>query len=363
MQVSPSQLIPGCITIDDVYGKTHQPILPKSTTVTEQHIILLNKFLISKVVVSSKLANGNPFTPREAEEEVITDRKSVAEYGQSDDFYTLYHKTVLLFKGLFTSWQGNSAIDISVVRRVIFPLIDKIEEESQELYYLYRYVTKEDYFYHHSVAKAVLSAYIAKKNNFNDYRQVGLAGFLADCGMAKVDYDLVKKEGPLTSEEYEEIKKHPTYSYRLVENISSLPLKVKLGILQHHERLDGSGYPLGVQKDKIHSFAACIAIADMYHAMTSERYYQTGQSPFPVIEEILNEQFGKYDPILVHTFILNLLNLSIGTEVKLSDSRHAEILFIDEKNLLRPVVRLSDTNEIISLQERKDMNIEAVLSF
>lgn len=362
MQVSPSQLVPGCVTLENIYGKTHQPIMPKNTTVTAQHITLLQKFLIAKVEVSSELIDGKPFIPQEAEEEEKSESKKAIVEGKTEDFLSLYHKTVLLFKKLFTNWQGNSAIDISVVRRVIFPLIDKMEEAGQDLYFLYQYTTKEDYFYHHSVSTAVLSAYIAKKNNFPDYRLVGLAGFLADCGMARIDYDIVKKNGPLTKQEYEEIKKHPTYSYRLVENISSLPLKVKLGILQHHEKFDGTGYPLGVQKEKIHSYAACIAVADMYHAMTSERYYQLGQSPFKVMEEVLNEQYGKYDHVIVRTFLLHLINFSIGTKVKLSNNEEAEIVFMDDNYLLRPFVRLNRTNEIISLQEHKKINIETVLS-
>lgn len=361
MQVAPSQLIPGCILIEDVYGKTNQPIVPKNTTLTAHHITFLNKFLIEKVEVSSKLVHGDPFIINEPAQELPRMSSQQVIQEKQEDFINLYQKTVILYKELFTRWQGNTAIDISVIKRVIYPLLDKLEEAEQEIIHLHRYTTPKNYFFHHSVATAVLSAYIAKESKFKDYRQVGLAGFLADCGMAKVDYALLEKSAPLSNEEYEEIKKHPTYSYRLVENISSLPLKVKLGILQHHEKLDGSGYPLGVEKEKIHSFAACVSLADTYHAMTSNRYYQSSQSPLKVMEEILHNHLGKYDHIIVQTFIKSLSNLAIGKKVRLSNKQEAIIVFMDGKFPSRPVVRLLKNQEIVSLFDHKELQIDALV--
>ena len=88
-------------------------------------------------------------------------------------------------------------------------------------------------------------------------------------------------------------------------------------------------YSLGLTGDKIHKYARIIAISDMYHAMTSERLYKEKQSPFKVIEEIEQDQFSKLDPEIVRSFIRNLANFSIGTKVRLSNKKNAEIVFID----------------------------------
>ena len=124
-----------------------------------------------------------------------------------------------------------------------------------------------------------------------DWFQIGLAGVLADSGMSRLNPNWLIKGTELTIQEFKEMKKHPTYSYQLVENITALTKAAKLAILQHHERLDGSGYPLGVKADKIHPYAKIIAIVDTYHAMTSERAYKPKKSPFKVMEEMLRVKY------------------------------------------------------------------------
>lgn len=360
MKVTPSQLVPGCVVVEDVYGKTSHPIVPKNTAVSEQHITILQKFLVKSVEVSTKLSSGAPFTPTAPIEETSSVAGAQSREKKPGDFSGLYLQTVELYKQLFTSWQGNAAVEIGTVRELISPLLDLTEEIEKELLHLHLYATQHDYFYHHSVATAILSAFLAKKNGWKDWKQAGLAGFLADCGMAKIDAHLFEKAGPLTPEEYREVKTHPTYSYRLVENIPSLPLKVKLGILQHHEKLDGTGYPLGVKEEKIHPYAKVIAVADRFHAMTSDRVYQEKTSPYKVLEDFLAEQFGKYSFPIVQTLVTSLVHFSAGTKVLLSDNQKAEIIFVDEKLPLRPMIRVEDTGEVLWLKDKKDVYIEKV---
>lgn len=106
---------------------------------------------------------------------------------------------------------------------------------------------------------------------------------------------LLNKTTVLTSEERDEIKKHPVYSYRLIESIRTITDAVKLAVLQHHERLDGSGYPLALKKEKIHKYARIIAVSDTYHAMTSERPYQKKQAPIDVINDLQKNELLKLD--------------------------------------------------------------------
>ncbi|QDP38775.1 HD-GYP domain-containing protein [Radiobacillus deserti] len=354
MQVHPSQLVPGCIVVTDVMGKTNRPIVPKNTTLDEQTIEFLMKFLVEKVEVSSRLSYGAPFIPKEVlpEEPVQVKTETVEE---PETFEELYFHSVQEFKKLFEGWQSSQSIDINKLRKFVLPLFEKIEEVHDQLYDIHQYSNSKDYFYHHAVATGILSAYLSRQMGYQkEWIQVGIAGFLADSGMARVDEDLIGKQGKFTDKDLKEMRNHPTFSYRMVENIPSLSKGVKLAVLQHHERLDGSGYPLKVKKAKIHPYATIIAVCDMYHAMTSERAHQAKQSPFLVIERMEREQFGKLDHEALQALVKSLTSFSIGTRVRLSNEQEGEIVFIEDKAPTRPMVKL-DNGKIITL--RTDMNL------
>ncbi|MRH44415.1 HD domain-containing protein [Aquibacillus halophilus] len=366
MLVHPKQLVPGCLITKDVMGKTIYPIIPKNTIINDKHVLVLTKFLIENVEVSDRLNTGIPFSPKELEKEDAYKKENPIDSNDghsSYSFYDYYINAVEGYKKLFLNWQSGATLDINQVRKLIFPLFDQIDQVGLNLYLLHQYSSKKDYFFHHCISIALISAFLAKKRNFKkEWIQVGLAGLLADSGMAKINRHLFSIERTLTLPEYEEIKKHPTYSYRLVEKVPSLSTGVKLAILQHHERLDGSGYPLGVEKNKIHPYARILAIVDTYHAMTSERIYQKRQSPFKVIEEMIQDQFAKFDHEILQTFIENLTSFSIGTRVQLSNGKKGEIVFIEPNLPTRPMIKLEDNSQIISLKANRNLHIEELLS-
>lgn len=190
---------------------------------------------------------------------------------------------------------------------------------------------------------------------------VGLGGCLADCGMAKINASLLMKKTTLTIKEYEEIKRHPINSYQMLKDNRLLKQAAKLAIVQHHERLDGSGYPFGEKGPKIHPFANIIAVADTYHAMTSERLYKPKMSPFKALEIIHEDHFGKFDIAPLNIISSGIMNYTIGSPVRLSDGEEAEILFIGEKSPTRPIVKLIKSNRIIPLEENRHINIEEIL--
>ena len=101
-----------------------------------------------------------------------------------------------------------------------------------------------------------------------------------------------------------EIKKHTIYSFQMIKDSSFLKPEMKLAIFQHHERLDGSGYPKGEKMGKYFNvYSQIIAVADVYHAMTSERIYRAKSSIFKVLEMIREEEFGKYNIEVVNALI------------------------------------------------------------
>ncbi|MFG6146730.1 HD-GYP domain-containing protein [Halobacillus sp. B23F22_1] len=362
MKVHPSQLQEGCIITKEVMAKTKKPIIPKHTVIQHVHLSVLQKFSIQQVEVGPRLSSGAPFIPTEQKPPGRKKDNLHESPSKETPFVQHYLECVKLYQEWFEQWHGGAAINMHEVRTFMVPLIEKAVHSKRELFLLHHYSTEETYTSHHSVATGLISAFLAAELGYSrgEWIQAGLAGLLSDSGMARIDSTITQKRGPLTEKEYEEVKKHAAYSYRLVENITSLGSQAKLGVLQHHERLDGTGYPLGLRKAKIHRFSQIIAVSDMYHAMTSARLYRKKQSPFKVLEEMKQEQFGRYDHEVIQAFIKEMTNYSTGTNVRLTTNQMAEIVFIENTNPTRPMVRLKESGQIISLKDRTDLHIEEV---
>ncbi|WP_246944332.1 HD-GYP domain-containing protein [Bacillus pinisoli] len=359
MKVQVNQLREGCILSMDVTSLTNKPVIPKKTVLTKEKISVLHAFLVNEVSVEPTLVDGSPFRPGE----VMGD----PEESQNEDLYlpfsSHYLKTVQDFKKVFQSWQSGSQVDIVKVRQFFIPLLERSIKTPSEIFMLHHYSTKEDYLYHHSVAVGLLSGFIGNKLNYEkgQWIQIAIAGLLSDCGMAKVDPSILNKQTALSPEEYNEIRIHPTHGYKMLLNLPVIREGVKLGVFQHHERIDGSGYPLGINGDKIHPFGKILAVADVYHAMTSERAYRSKQSPFKVLELIIQDSFGQFDIPVIQALTAGIANFSIGTRVKLSDGQVAEIVFIESKSPTRPMVKIESSQEFIQLAQRRDLYIEEIL--
>jgi len=356
LRVKVNQLQEGCILSEDVVARSGQPIIPKNTVLTPFLLTILDRFLVEDVYIEPMLSNGKQFEPSDLIEKNDNRGKETKRISQ-------YLKAVEQYKRLFQAWQAGLAVDIGEIRKIVIPLIDIFVESKRDLFALYRYTTKEDYIYHHAVSVGVLSGFLAKNLNYQkgDYYQIALAGILSNCGMAKVDTKLLSKISALTYKEYEEIKHHTIHGYKMVQKISALQEGTKLAVLQHHERNDGSGYPFGIDGKKIHPYSKIVAVADVYHALTSERPYRGKQSPFKALEQLQADCFGKLNIEIVKILVDHLTAFNIGTKVRLSNGELAEIVFVHPDSPTRPMVKNLTTDEFISLKENRDVYIEEVI--
>ncbi|WP_102348054.1 HD-GYP domain-containing protein [Bacillus sp. Marseille-P3661] len=361
MRIKPNQLIEGCILSADVVSLTRHPIIPKKSIISEQNIQVIKAFLIKEVQVEPTLVSGEPFTPSEVLEEENNEPKS-SEY-KEESFAVIYLKAVQAYKKLFKGWQSGLSIDMPIVRSTVLPVLEAALKAPSDIFTFHHYPTEEDYLYHHAISVGLLSTVIAKALNFpkGDCIQIGIAGAMADCGMAKIDPKIFNKKVSLTKQEFEEVKRHPEYSYLMLKQVKLLKDDVRIAVYQHHERIDGSGYPNGLTSELLYPYGRIIAVADVYSAMTSERSYKSKQSPFKVLESILQDQFGKFDIKVVQALTKALANFSSGTRVRLSNNQIGEIVFIEPKSPTRPMIKLENTGEIIQLTNHRQLYIEEIL--
>ncbi|KRG08004.1 HD-GYP domain-containing protein [Lederbergia galactosidilytica] len=359
MNVRVEELREGYIVQDDVYGRTGHPLIPANTELTSEHIKVLKAFLIDGIEVEYKKETVNK------EREVSRDEeKNLQKIPIHTAFISEYEQAVQQFKKEFQHWQTGLPINISNVRSMITPLLTISLEDKRWIHSIHQLSQPEEYIYHHPVAVSIISGWIAKRLGYDQGKifQVALAGLLADCGMAKIDENLFMNTRTLNDSDWKKIKKHPLYSYQMVKNIPILKPETKLAIVQHHERLDGSGYPSGKTGNSLLMQSQIIAIADIYHAMTSKRLFKNQQSPFKTLEMMKIDQFGKLHISILKELISTIANLSIGTIIYLSNGQAAEIIYFKADAKLRPLVRTKETGEIIDLEKNRSLYIESIIN-
>ena len=201
--------------------------------------------------------------------------------------------------------------------------------------------SKDEYTYQHLVNVAMLSMLIASwlKLPDSEVQLVTKAGLIHDLGKARIPEEVLNKPGTLTDNELTIIRKHPVLGYRLIEDSTALEDSIKKGVLMHHERIDGSGYPVGITGERIHLYAKIVAVADIFDAMTSERVYKKRMSPFYVFEMMRKNWFGVLDPEVMHAFLKNITAYYIGDTLKLNNGNEAEIVYINPMDVSRPIIR------------------------
>ncbi|WP_335871932.1 HD-GYP domain-containing protein [Bacillus sp. 2205SS5-2] len=362
MKVKIANLETGCILAKDVMGLSSFPIIPKSTVLTKQHLHVLQAFSIEDVSVERVKIDGSSFHPREMIEH---DNPREDKLDEKTDFIKHYYEVVQEYKKEFISWQSGVPINIARIRGLFLPLFQHIEKDTEPIYTITHHTTKDDYVFHHGIAVGLISGLIAKKLDYEQgiYLQIALAGLLADCGMAKVSPRILFKKTSLTQKEFEEIKLHTINSYQMVKDTPFLKPEAKLAIFQHHERMDGSGYPRSEENERIHPYSQIIAVADMFHAMTSEKNYRSKQSPLRVLEMIKEDSFGKFNITVVNGILSLLGNLPKGTVIRLTDGQVAEVIFTRIEEPTRPLVKIKDTEQIVDLIKERSLYIDTIINF
>ncbi len=219
----------------------------------------------------------------------------------------------------------------------------------------------DDLTYAHSMNVAMICNVFARWLGF-DEENVKLAtacGMMHDIGKLKIPDSIIKKPGKLTDEEYAAIKSHPIEGYNILksQNISD---HIKLSALEHHEKCDGSGYPMRLTRDKIDGFAKIVAIADVYDAMTANRVYREGMCPFKVIEIFEEEGLQKYEIPYIMKFLENVVNTYIDNRVLLSDGRTGTVRWINKQRLSKPMLEMSD-GSFLELDKTPGLSIKKIL--
>jgi HD-GYP domain-containing protein (c-di-GMP phosphodiesterase class II) len=169
---------------------------------------------------------------------------------------------------------------------------------------------------------------------------LGLGALLHDVGKLKVPTEVLNKPGRLSTEEFGVMKQHTVFGYELMKNRGELSNNALDIIIQHHERLDGSGYPYNLGHGQISHFSKLVSIVDVYDAITSKRVYHEETTPFNALNDIYKHREKEFDANLVEQFIKCLGIYPIGSLVELNTGQVGVVVFFSEKSHLSPTIML-----------------------
>ncbi|WP_051231648.1 HD-GYP domain-containing protein [Stutzerimonas azotifigens] len=259
-----------------------------------------------------------------------------------------HEQGVLLLEQVLDDVQHGRPIDTRSCRAAIKRNLDSLLHNESALLWLTRLKSQDAYTGLHCLSVSIMAMGFANSLGLSDaeIETLGMAGLLHDVGKIRIDPAILNKPGKLTSEEFEEIKLHPVYGYEALRGQADIPAAAVHAAHGHHERLDGRGYPQGLQAGQISFFTRIITIVDAFDAITSHRAYDQAR-PIQVAFDVLRNNGGQqFDEKLVEQFIRWLGVFPVGTLVELHTGEVALVLEKHPELHLRPrVVVLRDAEK------------------
>lgn len=256
-------------------------------------------------------------------------------------------------EGIKFLYNDTTAPDfIDTAANVTSSLVSSIMENEAVALNIDALKFSDEYTFQHSVDVATIAMLIAKNSNMSEaeIQKIGLAGLLHDMGKSKIPNEILNKAGKLTEEEFTIMKNHSLYGYQILQEKGSIPQEVLLGVLQHHEKLNGRGYPMGVTADKISPYAKILSIADIYDALVTERPYKKGFSQQDAIEMIM-AMTDELDITFMRNFLGIVILYPVNSIVTLSNGEKAKVLENSPQYPLRPKVVGLRTGKVYDLSE------------
>ena len=341
-KINTYELKPGMVLADDVGSERSGAILISKGTV-------LNKKNIKKIY-----DQGIKYAYIYDEDDILNDF-------DEDKLEIRYEVLADKLDNVFTDIKIGKKIILTEINDELDDLIDEIIDNDNILARIRELEEKDDYTFNHSLNVCMLATMLGKWLGYSqkEIKQLALSGLFHDIGKLKIDENIINKPGSLTDEEFEKIKKHSIYGYNILKETVGISKNISLAILQHHEREDGSGYPLGLKGNEIHEYAKVIAICDTYDAMTSNRVYKPKKSPFFAAEILRDEGFNTLNPKMTRVFLDKIAGFYVGCTVLLSNGEKGDIIYIHPQAPTKAIVKSGD--KFIDFLESQDLEIVDII--
>ncbi len=254
----------------------------------------------------------------------------------------------------------------------VFELMEKLLIKPEVLFKLIGIYSVDNYLYAHAVNTAVLALLLGMKQELSRENMIdlGTAALLADVGMSLIPASVYSHEGKLTEKQRQLICAHPQHGVTIIKRIPNVKDSVLQAVYQHHERVDGSGYPAGLKGEEISLFARIIAVSDVYAAIREPRAHREQSPPRRALKALTAD--SGFDPTILRTVFATLSVYPVQSVVRLSNGFIGAVVGVTENNPFRPVIKLlrDETGQAVPASridltkvENINLYVETVLDF
>lgn len=269
---------------------------------------------------------------------------------------SIHNEAIGLVNGLFGDTKSKKPIKLDEFAEVADGMIDSVLRNHNALTCLGRIREKDSYLMEHSVNVAVLMSVFGKSLELDKQtiQHIAIGAMLHDIGKIMIPDEVLHKPARLDKAEYDIMKRHAEHSRELLEQVEGVPELAVIVAAQHHEKIDGSGYPLGLCGHEISPYGKMAAIVDVYDAITADRVYHEGIPPAAALKKLL-EWDNHLDPSMVRHFIRSVGIYPVGSLVLLDSERLAIVIQANDFDQRLPVVKV-----VYSLRFRTFTKVEDI---
>lgn len=303
-----------------------------------------------------------------------------------DEELPLAHEVYRSAKGVVEKVMNDvrigHAIDTDIVGRVVTGMVDSILRNSDALVSLSRLKSFDEYTFFHSVNTSVLALALGRRLQFSReaLHLLGLGTLLHDIGKMKIPLNILNKPGRFESHEFEMMKQHALRGADILSSTTEFQEEVIRPALEHHERVDGTGYPFGRNRSELTKFGLIASIVDVYDAMTSDRCYHTGVPAHRALQHLYDlGQDGHLDCRFVQQFIqcvgvypvgscvlLNTGEAGVVSQLHHDQPVHPKVILVRDSNLRTILPKPIDLKEqttkptrtIVAVMDSKELGID-----
>jgi putative nucleotidyltransferase with HDIG domain len=361
-KISVDQLKPGMFVQDFNCSWFEHPFFGSSKKIRDKKII--DKIVdsgIREVYIDTDRGSDAPdaVTEEEVNQEIQTEIRKIAESkinegeGIEDTepvaveeelvkAKEIKKEAIILVHTMMQDIRFGRQIKTEHVEPVVEKMIDSIFRNKNALTSLSRIKTADEYTFLHSVSVGVQMIAFGKYLDLDlkILKSIGMGGVLHDVGKMKVPAEILNKRGQLTEEEFLILKEHVNYGCEILEQVSGIDETARSVVAQHHERVDGSGYPNALTCNELNLYGQMASIVDIYDALTSERCYKDKILPTDALRKIFEWGNVHFNSKLVQHFIRCVGIYPVGTFVSLESGLIGAVVEHNEKSLLEPVIRV-----------------------
>ncbi|MCP9473462.1 MAG: HD-GYP domain-containing protein [Nitrospira sp.] len=279
----------------------------------------------------------------------------------------VYRAAKAVIRGAMQDVRLGRAVNMEAVDRVVSDMAESVLRNLDALTSLSRLKRFDEYTFYHSVNTSLLAMSLGRDLGFtkSELHQIGVGALLHDIGKTKIPNELLNKPGRFSPDEMELMKQHVLRGVEILSNLTGLAEAHAKPALEHHERVDGTGYPFGRSKDEISRFGLMASIVDIYDAITSDRCYHRGRPPHDALQYLyLLSLKGHLDAGLVQRFIRVVGVYPVGSLVELNTGEVAVVRRVHREAPLAPhvIIVKSASNVLLSKPIECDLREETKIS-